>query len=157
MNYCKKKKKKCGAKTFILLNPLKDSHLIGSAFKWKFKAWTRSCSGSGGLSPLRWISTCAELHKACTPVSVLLEMTTDTSFTGFSFRTALYTQKTNTHKTWWSCYPAWFEYSKRHLVGLNRSRKSDRLYKGVHMLNVTNLQNCIHISHSFWNIMLLLF
>ncbi len=113
MNYCKTK---FGAKTFSLLNPLKDSHLIGSAFKWKFKAWSRSCSGSGGLSPLRWISTCAELHKACTPVSVLLEMTTDTSFTGFSFHTALYTQN-----TWWSCYPAWLQYYKRHLVGLNRS------------------------------------
>lgn len=67
---------------------LQASYLIGSGFNKKFKASVRTCSVKGGLSPLRWMSRCAELQSACTPVSVRLEMHTDTSFTGFSLRTA---------------------------------------------------------------------
>lgn len=70
------------------------THLICSVLRWKLRASTSTFSVNGGLSPLRWRSKWAELERAWTPVSVLLEMYRDTGLTGLSLLIASCKQRT---------------------------------------------------------------
>lgn len=88
----------------VTLKPY-ETHLICSAPRLKLRASTRISAVNGGLSFLRWRSKWAELERALTPVSVLLETDRDTVLSGFSFPIASWPQIERTLKRWISCGP----------------------------------------------------
>lgn len=105
-----------------------SSYLICSVLRWKFRALTRVSSVNGALSLLRWRSKWAELEKAWTPVSVLLETYRVTGLTGLSFLIASCSQtKRILMKLWVFTIETYFSKEPKSLVAYKHSN-IDRLH-----------------------------
>lgn len=94
-------------------------------------------SVNGGLSFLRWRSKWAELERAWTPVSVLLEMDRETGLSGLSLLMASCVQRISV--------TSFLQFRR---ISLSLTRQTN---PGVHITTSINSTTCPHVSTSKWS------